>query len=158
RIDPARLIKYGLTFGEVTEAVEKNNRNVGGGTIRQNGTMLLVHGLGRTANVEQLGNIVVKASDGVPIRVRDGADGEAGHETRRGAVTADGKGEVVLGLGFMQMGENSHEVTWNLKRQLDDVKSNLPPNVRAEAVYDRTELVEHVLRTVRDNLFEGGLL
>jgi cobalt-zinc-cadmium resistance protein CzcA len=158
RIDPARLIKHGLTFDEVVEAVEKNNRNVGGGNIRQNSQMLLVHGIGRTVNVEQIKNIVVKAHDGVPVRVRDVADVEIGPEVRRGAVTADGKGEVVLGLGFMLMGENSHEVTWGLKRRLDEIKTRLPPNFKVEAVYDRTELVGHVIDTVRNNLLEGGLL
>ena len=74
--------------------------------------MLLVHGLGRVSDVEQIRDIVVTARDGVPIRVGDVADVQIGHEIRRGAVTADGKGEVVLGLGFMLMGENSHEVTW----------------------------------------------
>ena len=116
RIDPARLIKHGLTFDEVVEAVERNNRNVGGGNIRQDSQMLLVHGIGRTVNVEQISNIVVTAKEGVPIRVQDVADVEIGHEVRRGAVTADGRGEVVLGLGFMLIGENSHEVTWNLKQ------------------------------------------
>ena len=158
RIDPARLIKHGLTFDEVVEAVEKNNRNVGGGNIRQDSQMLLVHGIGRTVNVEQIKNIVVTAKEGVPIRVRDVADVEIGHEIRRGAVTADGKGEVVLGLGFMLMGENSHEVTWNLKHRLEEIKTTLPPNVKVETVYDRTELVDHVIDTVRNNLFEGGLL
>jgi cobalt-zinc-cadmium resistance protein CzcA len=158
RIDPARLIKHGLTFDEVVEAVERNNRNVGGGNIRQDSQMLLVHGIGRTANVEQIGNIVVMAKEGVSIRVQDVADVEIGHEVRRGAVTADGRGEVVLGLGFMLTGENSHEVTWNLKRRLEEIKPTLPANVKVQTVYDRTELVEHVIRTVRDNLFEGGLL
>jgi heavy metal efflux system protein len=158
RIDPNRLIKHSLTFDEVVEAVERNNRNVGGGNIRQNSQMLLVHGIGRTVNVEQIKNIVVAAKDGVPIRVRDVADVQIGHEVRRGAVTADGKGEVVLGLGFMLMGENSHEVTWNMKHRLDEIKHTLPSNVNVETVYDRTELVDHVIRTVRNNLFEGGLL
>ncbi len=158
RIDPARLIQFSLTFEEVVAAVELNNRNVGGGNIRQNSQMLLVHGLGRTVNIEQIKNIVVKAHDGVPVKVRDIAEVEIGSETRRGAVTADGKGEVVLGLGFMLMGENSHEVTWNLKHKLDDIKTTLPPNVKVKSVYDRTELVDHVIDTVRNNLLEGGLL
>jgi cobalt-zinc-cadmium resistance protein CzcA len=158
RIDPVRLINYGLTFDEVIEALETNNRNVGGGNVTQNSQMLLVHGMGRTASVEQIKNVVVKAHEGVPIRVRDVADVEIGHEVRRGAVTADGKGEVVLGLGFMLMGENSHEVTWSLKHRLDEIKTTLPRNVRVEAVYDRTELVDHVINTVRNNLLEGGLL
>jgi cobalt-zinc-cadmium resistance protein CzcA len=92
RIDPARLIKHSLTFGQVLEAVEKNNRNVGGGSIRQNTEMLLVHGIGRTINAEQIGNIVVAAKGGVPLRVRDVADVVIGNKIRRGAVTAKGKG------------------------------------------------------------------
>jgi cobalt-zinc-cadmium resistance protein CzcA len=158
RIDPDRLIKHGLTFDQVTEAVEKNNKNVGGGSIRQNSQMLLVHGLGRTINVDQIKNIVVAATDGVPIRVRDVADVEVGHEIRRGAVTADGNGEVVLGLGFMLMGENSHVVTHALKNKMEDIKEALPSDVEIQTVYDRTELVDYVIGTVRNNLFEGGLL
>lgn len=158
RIDPERLIKHGLTFDQVTEAVEKNNRNTGGGNITQNTQMLLVHGIGRTVNVEQIKNIVVTAVNGVPIKVRDVADVEVGHEIRRGAVTADGKGEVVLGLGFMLMGENSHVVTRAMKAKLDKIKETLPNEVEVRTAYDRTELVDHVIDTVRRNLFEGGLL
>ncbi|HWG46227.1 MAG TPA: CusA/CzcA family heavy metal efflux RND transporter [Gemmataceae bacterium] len=164
RIDPDRLLKHGLTFDEVIAAVRKNNRNVGGGNIRQNSQMLLVHGLGRTVDVKQIQEIVVTAKDGVPIKVGDVADVQIGHEIRRGAVTADGKGEVVLGLGFMLMGENSHQVTWAMKNKLEAIKDTLPkdihgrPMVKVETVYDRTELVNHVIETVRKNLFEGGLL
>jgi len=158
RIDPNRLIRHGLTFEEVVEAVQKNNRNVGGGNISVGARMLLVHGQGRTVNVEQIKNIVITAKDGVPIRVRDVADVQTGHEIRLGAVTADGQGEAVLGLGFMLMGENSHEVTWALKNKLEEIKDTLPPGVTIRTVYDRTELVDHVIDTVRKNLFEGGLL
>jgi cobalt-zinc-cadmium resistance protein CzcA len=158
RIDPDRLVKHGLTFDQVTEAVEKNNKNVGGGNIRQNSQMLLVHGLGRTVNLKQIENIVVTARDGVPIRVRDVADVELGHEIRRGAVTADGKGETVLGLGFMLMGENSHVVTRAMKKKMDEIRETLPPDVEVRTVYDRTELVDYVIHTVRNNLFEGGLM
>ncbi len=158
RINPDQVIKHGLTFDEVVTAVKNNNRNVGGGNITRNAEMLLVHGIGRTVNVEQIENIVIRAKDGVPIRVRDVADVQIGHEIRRGAVTADGKGEVVYGLGFMLMGENSHAVTRSLKEKMEEVKSNLPPGVEVETVYDRTELVDHVIGTVEQNLFEGGLL
>lgn len=158
RMNPDRLIRHGLTFDEVVEAVEENNRNVGGGNITQNSQMLLVHGIGRTVNIEQIQNIVIKSKDGVPIRVRDVADVQIGHEIRRGAVTADGQGEVVYGLGFMLMGENSHEVTNNLKTKMEDIKTTLPPGVEIVTVYDRTELVDHVIDTVQKNLFEGGLL
>jgi len=85
------------------------------------------------------------------------ADVQIGHEIRRGAVTADGQGEVVYGLGFMLMGENSHEVTRALKEKMEEIKTTLPSGVVVETVYDRTELVDHVIETVQKNLFEGGL-
>ena len=158
RWDPDRLIRHGLTFADLARAVDENNRNVGGGNTRREGEMLLVHGIGRTTNAEQIGHIVIAAKDGVPIRVRDVAEVQIGHEVRRGAVTFDGKGEAVLGLGFMTMGENSHEVTWGLKRKLDEVKPGLPTGIRVTSVYDRTELIDYVIDTVRKNLFEAGLL
>src|SRR5262249_35203330 len=178
RIDPDRLDEKHLNFEQVVEAIKKNNKNVGGGQIRRGTQMLPGHRLARTTEVEQIKTIRIttgrsqKNGDGTPktkgpvpvflagskpIRVGDVADVVIGHEIRRGAVTADGKGEVVLGLGFMLMGENSHQVTWAMKDKLDEVKASLPRNVRVETVYDRTELVDHVIDTVRNNLFEGGL-
>jgi cobalt-zinc-cadmium resistance protein CzcA len=158
RINPERLIKHGLTFGEVVEAVKKNNFNVGGGNISQEGGMLLVQGLGRTAGLDQLRQIVVTARGGVSVRVADVAEVAIGHEIRRGAVTANGQGEVVLGLDFMLMGENSHVVTRAMKEKLMSIRGSLPPNVQVTPVYDRTQLVDFVIDTVRKNLFEGGLL
>jgi cobalt-zinc-cadmium resistance protein CzcA len=159
RIDPDRLIKYGLTFEEVVKRVkEDSNFNVGGGNIQQKGQMLLVHGQGRVSGVEEIGAIVLAAKEGAPVRISDVADVQIGHEIRRGAVTADGRGEAVLGLGFMLMGENSHEVTNDLKKKLQEISAQLPSGVELTTVYDRTELVDHVIDTVRKNLFEGGLL
>jgi heavy metal efflux system protein len=158
RLNPDRLIKHGLTFDQVVEAVHKNNFNVGGGNISQPSGMLLVQGLGRTTNIEQVRQIVIAAKDGVPLRISDVGEVVIGHEIRRGAVTANGQGEVVLGLGFMLMGENSHEVTWAMKNKLKSLEASLPPNVQVKPVYDRTQLVDFVIDTVRKNLFEGGLL
>jgi heavy metal efflux system protein len=157
RLDPTRLVKYGLTFDEVVAAVQKNNLNVGGGNIRQPDGMLIVQGVGRTVSIDEIKSVAVSAKDGVPVRVGDLGDVVIGHEIRRGAVTFDGKGEAVMGLGFMLMGENSHEVTWNLKNKLAEVKTTLPPGVKVLPVYDRTELVDFVIDTVRVNLLEGGL-
>jgi cobalt-zinc-cadmium resistance protein CzcA len=158
RVDPNKLIEYSLTFDDVVRAVSENNRNVGGGNVREGSQSMLVHGVGRTVNVEQIEAIVITANDGVPVRVGDVAKVEIGSEIRRGAVTADGRGEVVMGLGFMLMGENTHEVTWAMKHRLDEIKPTLPANVAVTTVYDRTELVDHVIQTVKENLFEGGLL
>lgn len=158
RINPTLLIKYGLTFDEVIRAVQENNQNVGGGIVNEGTQAVLVQGLGRTANIDQIKRIVITAKDGVPIQVGDVAEVVIGSEIRRGAVTADGQGEVVMGLGFMLMGENTHQVTTALKDKLATISSTLPPNVVVTPVYDRTQLVDHVINTVKKNLFEGGLL
>ncbi|MBI5395758.1 MAG: efflux RND transporter permease subunit, partial [Verrucomicrobia bacterium] len=157
-VEPERLIKHGLTFEELFGALEANNQNVGGGRVVRSGEALLVHGIGLATNVGQIGNIVVITHDGIPVRVRDVAEVNIGHEIRRGAVTACGRGEVVLGLGFMLMGENSAVVTRALKKQLGEVQKILPKDVIVEVLYDRTELVEKVIRTVERNLLAGALL
>ena len=152
------LIKYGLTFHSVFEALEANNRNVGGGQVVTGGEALLVRGLGLATTVEQIGGIVVVTHDGTPVRVRDIGHVQIGHEIRRGAVSADGKGEGVLGLGFMLMGENSHVVTRELKKQLAEAQKALPDDVRLEVLYERTDLIDKVIRTVQHNLLAGALL
>jgi heavy metal efflux system protein len=157
-VEPDRLIKYKLTLAKLTEALEANNQNVGGGQIVRSGEALLVHGLGLTTNTHEIGDIVIAAFDGVPVRVRDVAMVKPDHEIRRGAMTVDGKGEAVLGLGFMLMGENSAVVTRALKAQLAKVQKALPADVKVDVLYDRTELVENVIRTVEHNLIAGALL
>ena len=158
RLDPVLLVKHGLKFEQVLEAVAANNLNVGGGSIRQSGDTVLVHGVGRTIDVEQIRGIVITAVDGVPIRVRDIADVVVSHELRRGIVTANGKGEVVLGLGFMLMGENSYAVTNRLRNKFHEVQQTLPDGVHMDVVYDRTALVNRVIETVKNNLCEGAYL
>jgi len=157
-VQPEKLVKHGLTFRDLVETLEANNRNVGGGVITRGGEALTVRGVGLAPGVEEIGDLVVAAEEGAPVRVRDVADVRIGHEIRRGAVSADGKGEVVLGLGFMLMGENSRDVTRGLRAALAEAEKALPPDVRAEVVYDRTELVDQVIRTVRHNLTAGALL
>lgn len=157
-VETDRLIKYRLTFEELVEALQANNQNVGGGQIVRSGESLLVHGVGLTTNVQEIANIVITSHDGTPVRVRDVATVKEDHEIRRGAVTADGRGEAVLGLGFMLMGENSAVVTRALKAKLEEVQKVLPAGIKLEVLYDRTELVGNVIRTVQHNLLAGALL
>ena len=158
RVDPALLRKYDLSFDQVVEAVPRNNFNVGGGSIARSGDAVLVYGVGRTTSVEEVGRIVIDSRGGVPIRIRDVGEVVIGHEIRKGAVTADGKGEVVLGLGFMLMGENSYAVTSRLRDRFQKLVATLPEGVEAKVVYDRTRLVDRVIATVRQNLLEGAFL
>ncbi|MFS8066344.1 MAG: efflux RND transporter permease subunit, partial [Byssovorax sp.] len=157
-VDPVELQRRGLTLHDLAEALERNNANVGGGSLDQSGEASLIQGIGIATRLGDIEGIIVAAHVGVPIRVRDVARVTEGREIRRGAVTADGKGEVVLGLGFMLMGENSHDVTTRLKARLKEVEKSLPAGVEVSVVYDRTELVDKVLLTVRKNLLEGALL
>jgi cobalt-zinc-cadmium resistance protein CzcA len=158
RVHPALLIKHELTFEQVMNSVKENNLNVGGGNLERAGEMLLVHGLGRTIDIEQIGNMTVAARQGVPVHLRDVAEVIIGHESRRGAVTADGQGEVVLGLGFMLMGENSYAVTKRMGDKLETIAKQLPSDTDVIVVYDRTQLVDQVIDTVRQNLCDGALL
>lgn len=157
-IDPRKLQKYGLSLHQVSEAIEANNANVGGGVLDQAGQSALIQGVGIVTKPAQIEAIVIAAHDGVPVRVRDVARVVDGREIRRGAVTADGKREVVLGLGFMLMGENSHTVTSKLEARLAEIKKSLPADVDVKPVYERTTLVDRVLDTVKKNLLEGAVL
>jgi heavy metal efflux system protein len=156
--EPELLVKHGLTLEQLFEALEANNQNVGGGQVVRAGESLLVQGIGLTTNVEEISNIVITQHEGVPVHVHDVATVKVDHEIRRGAVTGGGRGEIVLGLGFMLMGENSHVVTRALKARLAEVQKMLPKDVKVEVWYDRTELVDNVIRTVEHNLLAGALL
>ncbi|HZV04503.1 MAG TPA: efflux RND transporter permease subunit, partial [Gemmataceae bacterium] len=108
RVSLDKLLHYGISFDRVMEAVKSNNLVAGGGNLQQAGTMYPVRGLARTVNVDEIKNIVVDTPrPGVPVKVGDLADVGIGHEIRLGGVTSQGRGEVVLGLCFMLMGENS---------------------------------------------------
>ncbi|MEE9268644.1 MAG: CusA/CzcA family heavy metal efflux RND transporter [Candidatus Krumholzibacteria bacterium] len=157
-LDPKALIAYHLTLQNVIGALQANNRNVGGGRIVSSGDALLLHGVGRLTTSDEIANVVIVSHDGVPVRIRDVADVRPGHEIRRGAVTAGGEGEAVLGLAFMLMGENSKEVTDRLKQRVEEIRGALPEGVAIDVVYDRTELVDHVITTVKHNLLLGAIL
>ncbi len=158
RIEPRTLAKYALTLDDVSRALRDNNQNVGGGYVTTAGESSLVQGVGRAASLETIAGVVIAAHKGVPVRIRDVADVTIGHAIRRGAVTAEGKGEAVLGLAFMRMGENSREVTGGLNAAMADVRAALPKGVTVSEVYERTDLVNKVLKTVERNLFEGAIL
>ena len=158
-VSPEALLRYGLTMDDVFVALEKNNQNVGGGLITASGVSQLVHGIGRVSNLGEIEEIVIASFDGRPVYVRDIAEEvRLDREIRRGAVTADGRGEAVLGLAFMLMGENSQVVTEALKAQLEAVRPALPADVVLERVYDRTELTRSVIGTVQHNLLLGAAL
>ncbi|KRG60211.1 MULTISPECIES: efflux RND transporter permease subunit [Stenotrophomonas] len=155
--DPSKLQAYGLTMQDVLDAVDRSNANVGAGYIERSGEQYLIRVPGQVADIAGLRKIVVATRDGLPLRVGDVAEVLEGSELRTGAATKDGK-EVVLGTVFMLIGENSREVAQRSAAKLKEIDKTLPEGVRVHAVYDRTELVDRTIETVRKNLLEGALL
>ncbi|NCE91073.1 CusA/CzcA family heavy metal efflux RND transporter [Pseudomonas sp. L13] len=155
--DPKRLAAYNLTLNDLVTALERNNANVGAGYIERSGEQLLIRAPGQVASVDDIANIVITTSDGTPIRVRNVAQVDIGRELRTGAATENGR-EVVLGTVFMLIGENSRSVSQAVAKKLEEINRSLPDGVVAVTVYDRTNLVEKAIATVKKNLFEGALL
>lgn len=158
-LDPNRLAAYRLTVGDVIEALERNNRNVGGAYIAHAGEQYLVRGEGLIETLADLGRVVVATGrDGTPVYVRDLGRVELAPMVRQGAVTRDGRGEAVVGIVMMLLGENSRTVTQEVKEKIEAIRPGLPPGVTIDTFYDRTELVNRTIHTVAKNLIEGGVL
>jgi len=155
--DPNKLVTFDVTLRQLMEALDLNNANVGAGYIEKNGEQLLIRAPGQAEGIEDLLNIIVAHRDGTPILVKDVAEVVHGRELRTGAATVNGE-EVVLATVFMLVGENSRTVSSRIAAKLVEVNRSLPEGVKANAVYDRTTLVDSTIETVKKNLFEGATL
>jgi len=156
-MDPFSLIKYDLTFTEVMEVIETNNRQVGGQYVNIGAEQYLVRGLGLVENEQDIGSMVVKVEDGIPVYLRDLADIRQGGAVRFGAVTRDGK-EVVLGMALSRMGENAKDVVEAVKEKVEIVDQSLPEGVALRPLYERTDLVEEAVGTAVAALVQGSIL
>lgn len=155
--DPAKLVALGFTLHDLVAAIAANNQNVGAGYIERNGQQFLVRVPGQVADLDAIRDIVLDRREGVPIRVRDVAMVGEGPELRTGAATQNGR-EVVIGTVVMLVGANSREVSQASAEKLATANASLPPGVTAQAVYDRTALVDRTIKTVAKNLIEGAVL
>jgi len=155
--DPKRMAAYRITLEQLVVALERNNANVGAGFIERNGEQLSIRTPGQLDSPADIGNIVLSNAGGAPVRVRDIAEVGIGRELRSGAATDNGR-EVVLGTAFMLVGENSRSVSQAVAQRLESINQNLPKGVSAITVYDRTDLVDKAIATVRKNLIEGAIL
>lgn len=156
-IDPLNLIKYDLSFTEVMNVIEVNNRQVGGQYINVGAEQYLVRGLGLVANEADIGAMVVKVEDGTPVYLRDLAEITQAGALRFGAVTRDGK-EVVLGMALSRLGENAAAVVESVKEKVAILDDSLPEGVVLKPVYDRTDLVDKAVGTAVRALVEGSIL
>lgn len=155
--EPAKLLAYKITMDDIAKALEANNQNRGAGFIERYGEQWLVRAEGQLESLEDIGQVVVTKRDDAPVRIKDVADVIYGKALRTGAATLNGK-EAVLGTAMMLMGENSRTVAKAVSKALKTANHSLPEGVVAEAVYDRTSLVDKTIRTVKVNLVEGALL
>lgn len=154
---PARLLAHGLALDDVKRALLLDNTNAGAGYIERNGVQYLIRSTAQFDSLDDVRAVVVRTIDGVPLRIGDIASVDWGADLRTGAATMNGD-EIVLGTVFMLMGENSRTVSRAVAAKLAQIQASLPAGVTAEAVYDRTTLVDRTIATVRTNLLEGALL
>ncbi len=155
--NPEKLMAYGLTFQNVMEALMKNNANMGAGYIEHSGEQYLIRTPGQVIDLEDIRRIVIGSHQGVPIYIKNVAEVAIGKELRTGSATQNGN-EVVLGTVFMLKGENSRTVSLRVAEKMKEINRTLPDGVVAKTVYDRTDLVNATLNTVKNNLIEGALL
>ena len=158
QVDPRRLLQYDVSLPQVRNAVTANNRNVGGGYIERGPEEYLVRGIGLVSGTDDIGNIIVVERAGAPIYVRNVADVMVGPEVRRGAVTMNGRGEVVSGIVLKRIYENTSRVIDAVKSRMSDVNRTLPAGVSATPYYDQSELVDRAVATVSEALLEGAVL
>lgn len=157
-LDNDKLNAMNITIPEVYAALENNNANTGGSYIEQRSNAYFIRGLGQVKTLDDIGKIVVKNVNGIPVLIRDVATVQFGHATRYGAVTRNGQGEVVGGVVLMLKGENFSRVIKNVKQRMKQIQKSLPEGVVIEPYIDRTELVNRAIHTVEKNLLEGGLI
>src|SRR5579871_3280526 len=158
-LDPARIYGYHLTVPQVTAALAANNANAGGGFYSQGGQFYYVRGIGLVRTTDDIGNIVVGANKGVPIRVRDVGDVTIGHAPRLGEFGYQKNDDAVEGVILMLREEQTQNVLKGVEAKTDELnKQILPPDVKILPYYDRSELVDLTTDTVEANLLRGMVL
>jgi len=157
-VDPARLREYDIPLSRVGEVMAASNRDVGGRVIEMAETEYMVRGRGYLQGIEDIETLVLKADGGAPVLIRDVARVELVPDERRGLADLDGEGEVVAGIAVARYGENARAVIQGVKEKLAQLASGLPEGVSIQAVYDRSDLIERAISTLRTTLLEESLI
>lgn len=153
-IDPYKLVYYDIPLMNVQRAVLGNNRDVGGSTWEMNGAGYMIRGLGYIKNISEIENISIGSSNSIPIRIKDIATVQLAPEQRLGITEENGTGEVVGGIVVMRYGENAKAVIDRVKVKMKEVEMGLPPGVKFKVAYDRSDLIEAAIATLKDALIE----
>src|SRR5256885_8414843 len=157
-VDQQALVNCNIPLKSLFEAIQNNNQNTGANFIEHGDEQYVVRGIGLVKDIEDIKNIVLDSRGGTPIRVSDVANVEIGSELRQGAVTKDGRGEVVTGIVLKRINENTKQVIERIKEKVAEINKALPEGVSVVDFYDQAELVDNSVHTVVESLIEGELL
>ena len=157
-VDPVKLRAYNIPLSKVAQVIRDSNRDVGGRVVEMAETEYMVRGKGYLRGKDDIENLVVKAERGTPVLLRDIARVELGPDERRGLAELNGEGEVVSGIAMARYGQNALEVIRNIKAKIAEITPGLPEGVTIQAVYDRSELIQRAISTLKTTLLEEGLI
>lgn len=153
-INPHKLIYYGISVMNVANALKQNNRDVGGSIYEMNRMGYMLRGLGYIKDIKDIEEISVGAYKSIPIKLKDVANIQMSSDIRLGIVEENGEGEVVGGVVVIRYGENAKEVIDRVKERLSGVEKGLPPDVIIKLAYDRSDLIEAAVATLKEALWE----
>jgi Cu(I)/Ag(I) efflux system membrane protein CusA/SilA len=153
-LDPQRMRDLGISMQKMRDAIRASNADVGGRTVELSEFEYVIRGKGYIKSINDLGNIVLKTSNGTPVLLRDVARVEIGPDERRGITELNGEGEVAGGIVLQRFGVNALDVIQNVKKRMAEIASSLPPSVEIVPVYDRSNLINAAIETLKHTLLE----
>ena len=157
-VDPRRLQALDIPLAKIRDAIRASNMDVGGRTVEVSETEFAIRGRGYIKSLADLEQIVVKNDKGVPVLLKDVARVELAPDERRGITEMNGEGEVVSGIAIQRFGENALSAIQNVKDRLADIAPSLPEGVTIDAVYDRSDLINRAIDTLKETLFEESAI
>ena len=157
-LDPQRMRDLGITMQKMRDAIRASNADVGGRTVELSEFEYVIRGKGYIKSINDLGNIVLKTSNGTPVLLRDVARVELGPDERRGITELNGEGEVASGIVLQRFGVNALDVIENVKKRFKEIASSLPKSVEIVPVYDRSNLIYAAIDTLKHTLFEESVV
>ena len=157
-VDPVKLRAYGIPLMKVVQVIRDSNRDVGGRVVEMAESEYMVRGKGYLRGAGDIEKLVVKAEKGTPVLIRDIARVELGPDERRGLTELNGEGEVVSGIVMARYGQNALEVIRNIKAKITEIAPGLPEGVTIQAVYDRSDLINRAIATLKSTLLEESAI
>ena len=157
-LDPQRMRDLGITMPKMRDAIRASNADVGGRTVELSEFEYVIRGKGYLKGINDLGNIVLKASNGTPVLLRDIARVELGPDERRGITELNGEGEVASGIVLQRFGVNALDVIQNVKKRFAEIACSLPKSVEIVPVYDRSNLINAAIDTLKNTLLEECII